>query len=502
MIDKETRLLDEKYLQEAWVFFKNNDDAGAIEPLQKAYECGNIQAALLLADSYRNGEGVEKDVPKAMEIYHEVANQMNIVDHNEISMAQYNLFISYKNGEGVEKDMNKAIEWLIKSADNGCDTAQRLYGAMLMTGIPEVEIDLKKAEHYLILAAVNSNNVDAQINLIYLYCKEGMINESKNIAKMIYWLINAIDKGRDDMSDMLSRMLKILGNEAPSSAEMKAAIHEDVVMATNEKFDMYRRQIRETYGDISDEAVEDFLERYWSIIDNDDSDEATDEDDEVSDVDEFDDEDNEDADNFDDEESRLIREGYTLMEKDGDYEGAFKKWKQAYDMGSVTVAYNLAQCYDTAQGVDHDAKRGFELFMEVATSPEVDDKIRANAQNRVANGYFNGNGVKRDYDKAFEWYTKSADNGNVVSQYNMALSYYNGNHLKQDFNKAYHYAALSAQNEHIQSYTILGALYISGLGVEQNTMLGKNCLKIAASKGDRSAQALLDQLGGDDEDAD
>lgn len=144
MIDKETRLLGEKYLQEAWVFFKNNDDAGAIEPLQKAYECGNIQAALLLADSYRNGEGVEKDVPKAMEIYHEVANQMNIVDHNEISMAQYNLFVSYKNGEGVEKDMNKAIEWLIKSADNGCDTAQRLYGAMLMTGIPEVEIDLKK----------------------------------------------------------------------------------------------------------------------------------------------------------------------------------------------------------------------------------------------------------------------------------------------------------------------------------------------------------------------
>ena len=45
----------------------------------------------------------------------------------------------------------------------------------------------------------------------------------------------------------------------------------------------------------------------------------------------------------------------------------------------------------------------------------------ASAQNRIGDLYYNGNGVKQDYEEALKWYRKAAAQGNVSA--NIGLLY-------------------------------------------------------------------------------
>ena len=46
--------------------------------------------------------------------------------------------------------------------------------------------------------------------------------------------------------------------------------------------------------------------------------------------------------------------------------------------------------------------------------------------------YKNGRGVRQDYVKALEWYTKAANQGDAQAQYNLGLMYYKGEGVRQN----------------------------------------------------------------------
>ena len=50
--------------------------------------------------------------------------------------------------------------------------------------------------------------------------------------------------------------------------------------------------------------------------------------------------------------------------------------------------------------------------------------------------YLNGEGVKQDYKKAFEWFSKAAEQGNTEAQLHLGQMYYNGEGVNQDDKKA------------------------------------------------------------------
>ncbi|MBE0442436.1 sel1 repeat family protein [Psychrobacter sp. FME13] len=58
-------------------------------------------------------------------------------------------------------------------------------------------------------------------------------------------------------------------------------------------------------------------------------------------------------------------------------------------------------------------------------------------QNDLGSLYYSGRGVKEDYDKAFELYTKAAAQGEALAQFNLGEMYYYGDSVSQDYNKAY-----------------------------------------------------------------
>ena len=68
----------------------------------------------------------------------------------------------------------------------------------------------------------------------------------------------------------------------------------------------------------------------------------------------------------------------------------------------------------------------------------------AKAQNKLGVCYAKGKGVRKNLNKAMEWYTKAAEQGEMRAQFNLAAHYYLGNGVKQDYVKAlewYHKAA-------------------------------------------------------------
>ena len=60
--------------------------------------------------------------------------------------------------------------------------------------------------------------------------------------------------------------------------------------------------------------------------------------------------------------------------------------------------------------------------------------------------FYDGHGVKKDLDKAFEWYNKSANQENSNGQYCVGLCYYYGMGVTKDTSKAKEMMEISAKN--------------------------------------------------------
>jgi len=70
---------------------------------------------------------------------------------------------------------------------------------------------------------------------------------------------------------------------------------------------------------------------------------------------------------------------------------------------------------------------------------EVAEQGDAIAQNNLGVCYYYGNGIRKDYDKAADWFAKAAEQGNANAQKNLGLCYYDGDGVCQDYEKAVHW---------------------------------------------------------------
>ena len=90
---------------------------------RKAAEQGYASAQNSLAVCYEFGKGVSKDLQQAFYWYRKAAEQ-------GYATAQRNLADCYKNGEGVSKDFQQAVYWYRKAAQNGEFFSQRKLEAL------------------------------------------------------------------------------------------------------------------------------------------------------------------------------------------------------------------------------------------------------------------------------------------------------------------------------------------------------------------------------------
>ncbi len=133
----------------------------AIEAMKKLAEAGDPEALGNLGAMYSSGEGVTQNDKIAFEYYLKSANK-------GYAFIQSNLAQMYQYGSGTDLNLNEAVKWYEKSAKKGHPTAQLALGNMYLEGIGGVNQDIVKGLS-LINSAAKQNYSGALSKLGYLY---------------------------------------------------------------------------------------------------------------------------------------------------------------------------------------------------------------------------------------------------------------------------------------------------------------------------------------------
>ena len=166
-------------------------------------------------------------------------------------------------------------------------------------------------------------------------------------------------------------------------------------------------------------------------------------------------------------------QGFMEIEPDSDYmfpyEPKFKgQVMKPADMRSY-VWYRIGKMHCYGLGTEQDYAQSFEWFLK---SAQEGNKF---AQYSLANLYYYGNGVEKDLSQAFLWYQKSASQGQPYASYAAAQMYSKGEYVAENKETAqrYYKAALSGFLE-LESkdqaddnlFYKIGVMYKNGLGTE------------------------------------
>jgi hypothetical protein len=156
--------------------------------------------------------------------------------------------------------------------------------------------------------------------------------------------------------------------------------------------------------------------------------------------------------------------------------------------------------YSNGYGVEQNKAKAFSLYLKSANGGEI------TSQYNVANMYYNGIGVNKDLKQSANWFKKAADNGDADSQFRYGSALHKGEGVKKDPAQAYKYFKMSALNGNISAQHAVG-LYLTDLEyfpnvrlVEKNKSffnakdMSLRWLKLASDAGSQSALDRLHEL--------
>jgi uncharacterized protein len=118
----------------------------------------------------------------------------------------------------------------------------------------------------------------------------------------------------------------------------------------------------------------------------------------------------------------------------------------------------------------------------------------ADAQNKLGELYFRGQGVSLNNTTARKWFEKSAAQGNADAQYNIGFLY---DKAQEDYVKALKWYQKAAAQRHADAQYNLGYLYAYGRGVPQDYVRAYMWWNLAAqstSNAEESEESILDKV--------
>ncbi len=174
----------------------------------------------------------------------------------------------------------------------------------------------------------------------------------------------------------------------------------------------------------------------------------------------------------------------------GDTVGAVDALEFAAKQGNPLAQWKLGRMYASGEGVPPDDLKAFEYFSKIADehADESPDSPHASVVGNafVALGTYFLDGIEGTYVKpnpvrAFEMYNYAASYfGNVNAQYNVARLYLEGTGVAQDAPKAARWLHLAADKGHAPAQALLGHLLITGPGgIQRQKLVGLMWLTLA-----------------------
>ena len=170
-------------------------------------------AQYALGKKYRDGQGVERNIQKAVELFTLAAKQEN-------SFAAFALGKMYlSNDASLPRDEATALNWITYASERGNQFAQCYLGKLLLKGADGIPQDTNAALRWL-RASVDQGNVYAEYALAMAYLKGKIV--PKDALKALELLRHASSQDHQFAQYQLGKML-LQGEETPK--DVAAAVH-------------------------------------------------------------------------------------------------------------------------------------------------------------------------------------------------------------------------------------------------------------------------------------
>lgn len=193
---------------------------------------------------------------------------------------------------------------------------------------------------------------------------------------------------------------------------------------------------------------------------------------------------------------------YNKQSKLEDFQKAEQLLLNESGAGNVLAIQDLGKLYSTDKLGEKDEKKSFSFyeeafqgFMEIEPDsdfmfpyePKYKGQVmkpvdmRSYVWYRIGKMHCYGLGTEQDYEKAFEWFLKSAQEGNKFAQYSLANLYYYGNGVEKDLSQAFlWYRKSSEQGQPYAPYAV-AQMYDKGEYVSQSEETAQRYYKVALS---------------------
>jgi len=132
----------------------------------------------------------------------------------------------------------------------------------------------------------------------------------------------------------------------------------------------------------------------------------------------------------------------------------------------VTTCNNALQYKETLSSLQQEAERG-----------------NAEAQFNLGNMYSNGQGVMKDFIKAYKWYRQAANQGQAEAQLLLGQTYHSGRIMAQDYREAIKWYQKAAEQGRAEAQFYLGSIYYNGEGGLRDQQKGCKLIQSSAENG-------------------
>lgn len=170
-------------------------------------------AQYALGKKYRDGQGVERNIQKAVELFTLAAKQGN-------SFAAFALGKMYLSDDpALSRNVAAALKWITNAAEHGNQFAQYYLDKLLLKGTDDISQDTNSALRWL-LASVEQGNVHAEYALAMAYLKGESV--PKDSLKAMELLKRASSREHHFAQYQLGKLL-LQGEDVPK--DVVAAVH-------------------------------------------------------------------------------------------------------------------------------------------------------------------------------------------------------------------------------------------------------------------------------------
>ena len=367
-----------------------SDTQFQIEQVLKSYDLTRASDQVALGERYLNGNVVDKNEKKAVELFEKAANQ-----NSDIGMLK--LAECYKKGVGVIQDNAKAFSLYEKSANMGNSDAMIVLSDMYAEG-NGVERNINKALHWkeklafkgnlnaqkYVLAnqSINYEKYDISADNAFVVARESHKDGNYDWAKFCYE--RAVSLGsKDALFDYAKWLYE--GNGITRDCNKAVEYLTQLGEENNVKAQMLLRKIYKENNGIAPDVKK---EMYWAI-------KAA----ENGDVD------------------SQVSLGYAYQNGIGVKKNkklAFAMYEKAAEQGNQEAIKELIYCYANGNGVKK------EVAYSVVYFKKLDD---ANTQLEIAQAFEKGVEVKRDEAVAMMMYEHMVKNNNMTAGYKLVELY-------------------------------------------------------------------------------